>query len=221
MGLLSELDIDNVRLSLLIKVSRLDCSLFYDAFSVTKTYIASNKRVTSKLWFGKDLEESGRDLILRYYPGIHLQGLRETTKNLSQDSRSPDRDINPGPPEYEGVLTIRSQRSVTLRCVWWWRIAPLFLYLGTTWRKCSALSPGGLNPGESVPVPWIGGWVDCKTSQDEDWERHLLSLPGTEPRSSRSQSVTVLTVSEWHRNWNLERTQDIPSWMGTWHFLWS
>jgi hypothetical protein len=48
-GLLSELDIDNVRLSLLIKVSRLDCSLFYDAFSVTKTYIASNKRVTSKL----------------------------------------------------------------------------------------------------------------------------------------------------------------------------
>jgi hypothetical protein len=45
---------------------------------------------------------------LRYYSGICLEGLRKTTKNLSQDSRSPGRDLDPGPPEYEaGVLTTR------------------------------------------------------------------------------------------------------------------
>jgi hypothetical protein len=46
---------------------------------------------------------------LRYYPGICLEGLTKTTKNLSQHSRSPGRDLNPGPPEYEaGVLTTRT-----------------------------------------------------------------------------------------------------------------
>jgi hypothetical protein len=50
---------------------------------------------------------------LRYYPRMCLEGLRKTTKHLSQDSRSPGRDLNPGPPEYEaGVLTTRSRHSV-------------------------------------------------------------------------------------------------------------
>jgi hypothetical protein len=41
-----------------------------------------------------------------YYLNICLEGLRKTTRNLSQDSRSPCQDLNPGPPEYEaGVLT--------------------------------------------------------------------------------------------------------------------
>jgi hypothetical protein len=45
---------------------------------------------------------------VRYYPGICLDGLRKTTESLIQDSRSPDRDLNPGPPEYEaGALTTR------------------------------------------------------------------------------------------------------------------
>jgi hypothetical protein len=43
---------------------------------------------------------------LRYYPGICLEGLRKTTKILSQDSRHPGRDLNQGSPEEEaGVLT--------------------------------------------------------------------------------------------------------------------
>jgi hypothetical protein len=44
----------------------------------------------------------------------HLHGgLRKNTKNLSQDSRSPGRDLNPGFPEYEaGVLATRLRRSV-------------------------------------------------------------------------------------------------------------
>jgi hypothetical protein len=50
---------------------------------------------------------------LRYYPGIHLKGLTKTTRNLSQDSLSPVRDFNPGPPEYEsGVLTTRPRRLI-------------------------------------------------------------------------------------------------------------
>jgi hypothetical protein len=49
---------------------------------------------------------------LRYYPGVCLENLRKTMKNLSQDSRSPGQDLDPGPPKYEaGVLTTRPRRS--------------------------------------------------------------------------------------------------------------
>jgi hypothetical protein len=49
---------------------------------------------------------SVRGLILRYYPGIRLEGLRKNTENLNQDSRSPGSD--PGPPEYEaGVASLQ------------------------------------------------------------------------------------------------------------------
>jgi hypothetical protein len=49
----------------------------------------------------------------RYYTGIFLDILRKTTKNFSQNSRSPDRDLNSRPPAYEAaVLTARSRRSV-------------------------------------------------------------------------------------------------------------
>jgi hypothetical protein len=43
---------------------------------------------------------------LRHCPDICLEGLRKTTKHLSQDSRSPNRDLNLVALEYEaGVLT--------------------------------------------------------------------------------------------------------------------
>jgi hypothetical protein len=58
------------------------------------------------MMIGKDLEGSGRGLILGTYYSIFLATLRETTKNFSQDSLSVGRDLNPTPPEYEaGVLT--------------------------------------------------------------------------------------------------------------------
>jgi hypothetical protein len=47
------------------------------------------------------VEGSGRGLILRYYRGISLVGLRKITKNLSQDFRSPGRDLNLRCSEYE------------------------------------------------------------------------------------------------------------------------
>jgi hypothetical protein len=41
------------------------------------------------------------------------EGTDENHKNISQKSRSPGRDLNPGPPEYEaGALTIRPRCSV-------------------------------------------------------------------------------------------------------------
>jgi hypothetical protein len=60
-----------------------------------------------------ELEESGRGLIIRFYLGIHLEGLRKTTKNLGHDSRSRGRDLNSGSPVYEaGVLVTRPKRLV-------------------------------------------------------------------------------------------------------------
>jgi hypothetical protein len=62
---------------------------------------------------GKDVEGSGRGLILRYYPGNLLEELWKTTQHNSKDSQFPGRDLNPGSPEYEaGVLTIYSQRVI-------------------------------------------------------------------------------------------------------------
>jgi hypothetical protein len=53
------------------------------------------------------------------YPVVFPDGLRKTTKNLSQDRRSPGRDLNLGPPEYEGVLTVRPPLSVYFFEVLW------------------------------------------------------------------------------------------------------
>jgi hypothetical protein len=50
---------------------------------------------------------------LMYYPGIHLEGLRKTTRNLSEDNRSAGRDLNLGPLEHESeAVTNRPRRSV-------------------------------------------------------------------------------------------------------------
>jgi hypothetical protein len=44
----------------------------------------------------------------RQYHGVCLEGLRKTTTNLNQDSQSPGRGLEPGPPKYEaGVITTR------------------------------------------------------------------------------------------------------------------
>jgi hypothetical protein len=46
---------------------------------------------------------------------VCLEGLRKTTRTFRQDSRSPGRDLNPGPPEYKGgMLTNLPWRSVSL-----------------------------------------------------------------------------------------------------------
>jgi hypothetical protein len=53
---------------------------------------------------------------LRYYVRIWLEGLRTTKKHLSQDSQSPGRDMNPGPPEYEATARCSLQPSSATVC---------------------------------------------------------------------------------------------------------
>jgi hypothetical protein len=48
--------------------------------------------VVSEPLTGNDLEVYFRGLILKYYPGIYLEGLSKNTKNLSQGIRSLGRD---------------------------------------------------------------------------------------------------------------------------------
>jgi hypothetical protein len=61
----------------------------------------------------KNLVGSGHSLILRYYPGICLEGLRKAMRNLDQDSQSLGLRTKPGSPEYGIlVLTTRPRRSV-------------------------------------------------------------------------------------------------------------
>jgi hypothetical protein len=57
--------------------------------------------MVSKWWIENDMEVSDRGLILRYTPDIRPEGLRKNMTPPSQDSRSLDRDLNSGPPEYK------------------------------------------------------------------------------------------------------------------------
>jgi hypothetical protein len=69
--------------------------------------------MTEERQTGKDMEGSKCGLMLRYYPGICLEGLMKTTKTISQDNRYPGRDLNLGTPEYEaGAVITRPPRSV-------------------------------------------------------------------------------------------------------------
>jgi hypothetical protein len=52
---------------------------------------------------------------LRHYLGNCLEGLRKTTKNLSQENQPPGRDLNAGPSEYEAqVLATRPRCSAAV-----------------------------------------------------------------------------------------------------------
>jgi hypothetical protein len=88
------------------------CSLINDALLVTD-YVPTNETIINEWWIWKGLEGSGLGLILRYYHGIRLEGLRETMKTLSQDSRSPGRDFNPGPRENEARV-LKTHSPTTL-----------------------------------------------------------------------------------------------------------
>jgi hypothetical protein len=55
---------------------------------------------------GKRSERKRALLNLGYSPDVCPEGLRKTTKHISQDNRSQGRDLNPEPPGYKvGVLT--------------------------------------------------------------------------------------------------------------------
>jgi hypothetical protein len=48
-----------------------------------------------------------------------LGGTEEIRENLTYDSRSPGRNLNPGPPEYEGVLSNRDIRPLAIVYFLW------------------------------------------------------------------------------------------------------
>jgi hypothetical protein len=87
------------------------CSLFNDALSVTKSirYQMMNWKEFGRKWKSPNFK----------IPSWHSPGRTEKRhENLSQDSRSPGRGLNPGPPKYEArVLTTQPWRL--LHCVTW------------------------------------------------------------------------------------------------------
>jgi hypothetical protein len=88
-------------------------------FFSNQVYIASNDRVISERWTGKDLEGSDSGLFLWYYTDIHLDDWRKTVKILSQNSWYPGRDLNLVPPVCEaGMLTNRPRCSVRSVSLW-------------------------------------------------------------------------------------------------------
>jgi hypothetical protein len=57
--------------------------------------VTPNDKMINEYLLGVNMEGRGHDVNWGENPGIRLEGLRETTKTLSQNSRSPDRDSSP------------------------------------------------------------------------------------------------------------------------------
>jgi hypothetical protein len=75
-------------------------------------YIASNGRMIVNDGFGCIWKEAFVPYVKILYPEC-LERQRKTTKNLGQDEPSPERDSNPGRPQYKaGVVTTRQWLSV-------------------------------------------------------------------------------------------------------------
>jgi hypothetical protein len=89
------------------------CRLFNDACQQLRLYsVEWNDDRWMMNWKGCGMKWPWSNL--KYYPGICLEGLRKTAKNLSLDSLSLGRDMRPGPPEYDaGVLHTQLWRSVS------------------------------------------------------------------------------------------------------------
>jgi hypothetical protein len=111
-------------------------------------------RMVSEWWIGMDLVGRGRGLILRYYPGIRLEGPRKTTKNLNQDSRSS------GTRFETGTFRIRSRsvnHSTTTFDKWLLNFAyevSLSYSLGSlTYSKVSHRSDGFTSPTKGFYRP--------------------------------------------------------------------
>jgi hypothetical protein len=50
--------------------------------------------------------------------GIRLEGLVKATRNMNNDIQFPDRDLNPGPPEYETKSAYHSTTTFgSLLCI--------------------------------------------------------------------------------------------------------
>jgi len=69
--------------------------------------------VIREWWIEKYLEGRGRDLILRYCPGFPWRDCVKPRK--TQNTRSPDKDLNPGRPEYEAGV---NDATMTFDVMW-------------------------------------------------------------------------------------------------------
>jgi hypothetical protein len=137
-------------------------------------------------WIQKDVEGSGRCLILRYYPGICLERQRKTTKVLSQDSRYPDRVLNPGHLEYEAVLTHSTTTfSVSINMIHPLQISSFLYIFKTSVRFCNntflRLNEQNKNQVESnsrFGQPFTVSQLQCyKLPKDlrPDWKKKSLN----------------------------------------------
>jgi hypothetical protein len=128
-----------------------------------------------KVWIGKHVEGSSRSLILSYSPGLCREGLRKTTKPLSHDSRSPGRDLNPGPLEYEaGLLAARPYNS---RIGFWlskpWRVMKKRAHYSKTEGKKLGVGNCFLSGGH-MGLFWSNNWLESYPSCSSNLVNYLF-----------------------------------------------
>jgi hypothetical protein len=78
--------------------------LFYSFFinaGSSSDYIQSHSRTISEWRIGKDMEEVVIGLIWGSVQASVYGRLKETSKNLCQDSQCPDLEMNQAPPDYK------------------------------------------------------------------------------------------------------------------------
>jgi hypothetical protein len=115
-------------------------------------------------------------LNLMYYPGIYLEGLRKTTTNLSHDSQSPGRGLNPRSTNYEGkLLTTRPRQSVLMKADNHKATTITFRSEWTTWNTT-------LHEGANIFTClfnkyWLGRKKSYKNFTDEREKYSMLCRP--------------------------------------------
>jgi hypothetical protein len=132
--------------------------------------------------------------ILRSDSSICLEGLRKTTKTLSQDSPSQGRDLRPGPHEYETWgLTTQSRRLVCCWCVSDEVVTFLLLYgiYGGSTCRCGNIKKKTRVTGFKPKFTFTFTAYIRSPSVCEPWYNEIFTSLYTTIRQSLSSNKTI------------------------------
>jgi hypothetical protein len=89
------------------------CGLLYDYCIVCLQCVMPNGRMIDHWWVRKGFEGNSSGLS-RYYPGISQEGLKETTKIISQDSWCCGQYSNWASSEQENITAVGTSHKAVL-----------------------------------------------------------------------------------------------------------
>jgi hypothetical protein len=164
-------------------------SLFYDALSVTRLY-SVNDRAISKWWLlVKYLVRSGHSLILRYYPGIRLEGLRKTWKTSIRIAGHRGQYLNPRTSQIQSRSVNHSTMTFSTTLEHGIIITLLSFFLKIMYKLLSLCSI------KWTAARWMQNWKGYRKKGTEQTYRNLS------PKSQPKNWIWTVYLQEMHYYW--------------------